>query len=102
MSHSPMPPRRLKELRCSSTVSYTHLDVYKRQEYGDYRGRDFRLKYAERDVRDLSIEMLRECLLLLLNCDLSIKLSGGENMDRIALEKLFAQLLYVAHRGSVA
>lgn len=71
-------------------------------EYGDYRGRDFRLKYAERDVRDLSIEMLRECLLLLLNCDLSIKLSGGENMDRIALEKLFAQLLYVAHRGSVA
>ena len=27
-------------------------------EYGDYRGRDFRLKYAERDVRDLSIEML--------------------------------------------
>ena len=71
-------------------------------EYGDYRGRDFRLKYAERDVRDLSIEMLRECLSLLLNCDLSIKLSGGENMDRIALEKLFAQLLYVAHRGSVA
>ena len=67
-----------------------------------YRGRDFRLKYAERDVRDLSIEMLRECLSLLLNCDLSIKLSGGENMDRIALEKLFAQLLYVAHRGSVA
>ena len=62
----------------------------------------FRLKYAERDVRDLSIEMLRECLSLLLNCDLSIKLSGGENMDRIALEKLFAQLLYVAHRGSVA
>mgnify|MGYP000155228536 CR=1 FL=1 len=47
-------------------------------EYGDYRGRDFRLKYAERDVRDLSIEMLRECLSLLLNCDLSIKLSGGE------------------------
>ena len=39
-------------------------------EYGDYRGRDFRLKYAERDVRDLSIEMLRECLSLLLNCDL--------------------------------
>ena len=71
-------------------------------EYGDYRGRDFRLKYAERDVHDLSIEMLRECLSLLLNCDLSIKLSGGENMDRIALEKLFAQLLYVAHRGSVA
>ena len=71
-------------------------------EYGDYRGRDFRLKYAERDVRDLSIEMLRECLSLLLNCDLSIKLSGGENMDRIALEKLFTQLLYVAHRGSVA
>jgi len=53
-------------------------------------------------VRDLSIEMLRECLSLLLNCDLSIKLSGGENMDRIALEKLFAQLLYVAHRGSVS
>lgn len=98
-----------------SVLSSAYIDMYRVRaaiesgktsmaptEYGDYRGRDFRLKYAERDVRDLSIEMLRECLSLLLNCDLSIKLSGGENMDRIALEKLFAQLLYVAHRGSVA
>ena len=40
------------------------------------------------DVRDLSIEMLRECLSLLLNCDLSIKLSAVKTWTESHYEKL--------------
>jgi len=71
-------------------------------EYGDYKGRDFRLKYAERDMRNLSLEVLRESLELILECDLALKLSTGDAMDRIALEKLFSKLLFAAHRESVS
>ena len=67
-----------------------------------YKGHDFRLKYAERDMRDLSLEVLRESIALLLDCDLSLKLSTGDTMDRVVLEKLFSKLLFAAHRGHVA
>ncbi|MCF2651778.1 DNA polymerase III subunit delta [Anaeromassilibacillus senegalensis] len=104
-----------KPITILSVLSGAYIDMYRVRaaiqsgktslapaEYGDYKGRDFRLKYAERDMRDLSLEMLRESLQLLLECDLSLKLSTGDTMDRIALEKLFAKLLFAAHRGSVA
>lgn len=104
-----------KPITILSVLSGAYIDMYRVRaaiqsgktslapaEYGDYKGRDFRLKYAERDMRDLSLEVLRESLSLLLECDLSLKLSTGEGMDRIALEKLFSKLLYAAHRGSVA
>ena len=71
-------------------------------EYGDYKGKDFRLKYAERDMRDLSGEVLRESLQLFLECDLALKLSGSEEMNRITLEKLFSKLLFAANRNSVS
>jgi len=71
-------------------------------EYADYKRREFKLRYAERDMRDLSLEVLRESLALFLECDLALKLSTGEAMDRIALEKLFSKLLYAAHRESVS
>lgn len=70
-------------------------------EYADYKGRDFRLRNAANDMRDLSLDMLRESLDLLLDADLSLKLSA-QSMDRFTLETLFAKLLYVSHRGSVA
>ncbi len=98
-----------------SVLSSAYIDMYRVRaaidsgktsmgpmEYGDYKGRDFRLKYAERDMRDLSLEVLRESLELFLECDLALKLSTGESMDRIALEKLFSKLLYAAHRESVS
>ncbi|MGN0479012.1 MAG: DNA polymerase III subunit delta [Hominenteromicrobium sp.] len=104
-----------KPITILSVLSGAYIDMYRVRaaiqsgktssapaEYGDYKGRDFRLKYAERDMRDLSLEMLRESLQLLLDCDLSLKLSTGDAMDRIALEKLFSKLLFAAHRGSVA
>ena len=71
-------------------------------EYGDYKGKDFRLKYAERDMRDLSVEVLRESLQLFLECDLALKLSGSEEINRITLEKLFSKLLFAANRSSVS
>lgn len=104
-----------KPITILSVLSSAYIDMYRvcaaiqsgrtslaPAEYGDYKGRDFRLKYAERDMRDLSLEVLRESIALLLECDLSLKLSTGEAMDRIALEKLFSKLLYAAHRGHVA
>ena len=104
-----------KPITILSVLSGAYIDMYRVRaaiesgktsrapaEYGDYKGRDFRLKYAERDMRDLSLEVLRESIALLLECDLSLKLSSGDAMDRIVLEKLFSKLLYAAHRGHVA
>lgn len=104
-----------KPITILSVLSGAYIDMYRVRsaiqsgktaqapaEYGDYKGRDFRLKYAQRDMRDLSLEVLRESLDLLLSCDLALKLSSGEAMDRIELEALFSKLLYAAHRGHVA
>ncbi len=104
-----------KPITILSVLSGAYIDMYRVRaaiqsgktaqapaDYGDYKGREFRLKYAQRDMRDLSLEVLRESLGLLLSCDLSLKLSTGDTMDRIVLEKLFSQLLMAAHRGHVA
>ena len=104
-----------KPITILSVLSGAYIDMYRVRaaidsgktslapaEYGDYKGRDFRLKYAERDMRDLSLEVLRESLQLLLECDLALKLSTGDAMDRIAIEKLFSKLLYAAHKESVS
>ena len=98
-----------------SVLSGTYIDMYRVRaaldsgktstapaEYADYKRREFRLKYAERDMRDLSLEMLRESLALFVECDLALKLSTGDAMDRIALEKLFSKLLYAVNRESVS
>lgn len=103
-----------KPISILSILSNAYIDMYRVRaavqsglnttapmEYGDYRGREFRLRNAANDMRDLSLEMLRESLDLLLECDLTLKLSA-QSMDRITLETLFAKLLYVSHRGSVA
>lgn len=56
----------------------------------DYRGKEFRLRAAERDVRGVSMETLRESLNVLLETDLALKSSAADG--RILLEKLFARL----------
>lgn len=104
-----------KPIAILSVLSGAYIDMYRVRaamdsgktvtapmEYGDYKGRDFRLKNAARDMRDLSLEVLRESLQLILECDLALKLSTGDAMDRIALEKLFSKLLFAAHRESVS
>ena len=56
----------------------------------DYRGKEFRLRAAERDVRGVSMETLRASLQALLETDLALKSSAADG--RILLEKLFARL----------
>ena len=61
-----------------------------------YRGREFRLKNAERDGKRLSTQMLRQSLDLLLETDLCLK--GSRTDDRILLEELIAKLLMIAEK----
>lgn len=61
--------------------------------YGDYKGREFRLKNAERDVRSVSTEVLRSYLDLLVETDLLLK--GSRISERIVMEELIAKLLLI-------
>ncbi len=65
-------------------------------DYGDYKGKEFRLRNAERNVKSLKPEVLRESLELLLETDLALK--GSKLSGRIVLEELIAKLL-LAVRG---
>lgn len=59
--------------------------------YGDYKGKEFRLRNAERNVKNMKPEILRESLELLLETDLALK--GSRLSGRIVLEELIAKLL---------
>ncbi len=60
-------------------------------EYGDYKGKEFRLRNAERNGRSLKPEVLRQSLDLLLEADMALK--GSRLEGRIVLEELIAKLL---------
>lgn len=63
-------------------------------QYGDYKGKDFRLRNAQKNGRGVSQQVLRESLHLLLEADLALK---GSRLDqRIILEELVAKLLLAA------
>ncbi len=63
-------------------------------EYGDYKGKEFRLRNAERGVKAMKPETLRQSLELLLDADMALK---GSRLDgRIVLEELIAKLLLAA------
>ena len=63
-------------------------------QYGDYKGKDFRLRNAQKNGRGVSQQVLRESLHLLLDADLALK---GSRLDqRIILEELVAKLLLAA------
>ncbi len=63
-------------------------------EYGEYKGKEFRLRNAERSSKGLSPEALRESLGLLLEADMALK--GSKLDSRIVLEELIAKLLLAA------
>lgn len=65
-------------------------------EYFPYKGKEFRLKNAERDMKSLSLEKLRESLAVLLDTDIGLKSSRTD--DRILMEKLIARLLLIAEK----
>lgn len=61
-----------------------------------YKGKEFRLKNAERDMRGLSLETLRQSLEVLLETDLGLK--GSRTSPRLLMETLIARLLLVAEK----
>lgn len=61
----------------------------------NYKGKEFRLRNAQRDGRNLSLGQVRHCLRILLDCDNKLK---GSGMDaRLLLERCVTQLMLVHH-----
>lgn len=69
-------------------------------EYGEYKGKEFRLRNAERDMRGLSSQALKGSLDVLLETDLLLK--GSRTPPRRLLEEMIAKLLLVAKGESRA
>lgn len=65
-------------------------------KYFDYKGKDFRLRNAERDGGRFSMEMLRQSLDALLEADVALKSARGNR--RTVMEKLIAKLLLIAEQ----
>ncbi len=95
-----------------SVLSSSYLDMYRVKtavqsgrsalEPGacfEYRGKEFRLRNAERDAKKLSTEMLRESLNVLLETDIALK--SSRTSSRIMMEELIAKLLLIAEREKI-
>ena len=65
-------------------------------QYGDYQGREFRLRNAEKTARSIAPERLYESMQLLLEADSALK--GSRLSGRIVLEELIAKLLLTTSR----
>ncbi len=96
-----------------SRISDTYIDLYRVRaalesgkafnapmEYGNYKGREWKLKNAERNLRNLSHEKLRQCIYLLTNTDLKLKSSSANG--KILLEELITKLLLIKQGKDVA
>ncbi|MFI3205791.1 MAG: DNA polymerase III subunit delta [Clostridia bacterium] len=90
-------------------ITETYIDLYRVRtalqsgktakapaEYENYKGREFRLTNAERDIRNLPTENLRESLSLLLKTDIMLK--SSKISGKIILEELIAKLLIMNKR----
>lgn len=62
--------------------------------FEEYKRREFRLTNAERDIRHLSTQMLRQSLDVLLQADLDLK--GSRTDSRIILERTLIRLMLIA------
>lgn len=102
----------LKEepVRILSAISDNYVDLYRVRAalqsgktsssptaYGEYKGREFRLRNAERDVRNISTEKLSRSLELLVETDL--KLKSTKTSNKVILEELIAKLLVINKGG---
>lgn len=67
--------------------------------FPEYKGKEFRLRNAERDGKKMSLEILRASLDVLLETDLALK--SSRISDRVLLEKMIAKLLLVAEREKI-
>lgn len=62
----------------------------------DYKGKEFRLRNAERDVAGISLERLREYLDVLLDTDVALKSTRTD--DRLWMEEFIARFLLIARK----
>lgn len=69
-------------------------------KYFDYKKKEFRLRNAERDVRPLSLSMLRGSLNVLLETDVALKSARGNR--RIMMDEMIARLLIIAQKEKIA
>lgn len=76
------------------------LAVTEAAKHFDYKGKEFRLRNAERDSRGVSLPVLRRSLDVLLKADLALKGARGDR--RITLERYIAELLLLAKGGELA
>ena len=99
--------RREEPIMILGALSSAYVDMYRVRaalqsgkpynapaEYGDYRGREFRLQKAERSVRRLPMKALRSTMELLLETD--IKLKSSKSDPRVIMDTLIAKLLFIA------
>ncbi len=91
-------------------IAETYIDLYRVKvalecgktakapaEYAEYKGREFRLTNAARDVRNIGKEKLRECLNLILDTDFKLKDSRAKG--QVIIEELIAKLLVINKGG---
>lgn len=87
-----------------SVLAAAYVDMYRVQaslksgkgekgpaEYGDYKGKEFRLGKAAQSARRLTISALRKSLQLLLETDVALKSATGDR--RLLMDALIAKLL---------
>lgn len=87
-------------------ISDTYVDLYRVRaalqsgksarapaEYGEYKGREFRLTNAQRDIRNLSTEKLVKSLDLLRDTDLLLK--SSKMNGKVVMETLIVKLLLI-------
>lgn len=99
--------RREEPVGILAALSSTYVDMYRVRvalqsgksyrapvEYGEYRGKEFRLSKAERALKGISLEALRKTLELLLETDGKLKSSGTD--PRILMDTLVARLLLLS------
>lgn len=76
---------------------------YKPEEiikYFDYKGKDFRIKNAKRNLKDISMEVIKGSINEILHTDISLKTTKIDK--KILLERLIARLLIICKEGENA
>lgn len=90
-----------------SALSASYVDLYRVKaalqsgkpaaapaQYGEYKGREFRLSKAERSLRGISLAALRKSIAILLETDVALK--SSKVGARILLDAMVAKLLLAA------
>ncbi len=84
-------------VKCAKSAGYSYSDVAK---HYNYKGREFALRNASRDCRNLTEEYLRKSLDVIIDTDLKLKSTATDK--KLLLEELIAKLILIARGVSYA